>query len=304
MSWARRAAVGCAVLAALLLVAAVAFLAAAPTRTSWLTLPVGLVVVPATSGLSVLVTRRRDGAMVGTLLGLLSLSVACVVAKEVWLQWLATTDDPGRWAWLVAVTAENAWWVLATFGLLLLHFPDGRVPSRRWRWVPVTLVAAAVATRGEGAAADEPFRAPLADLDRPFGPPPTWWGPFALVWFAVLLALVVACAVSLLLRFRRADRIQRQQVKWLALAGIGLPLYPLLCLVEILVWGESQWVSAAVGLVSLVATPVAAGIAVLKHDLYDVDKALALAITWGLVTALLLAVYGAASSLTGVLVGR
>ncbi len=94
----------------------------------------------ATTGLSVLVTRRREGAVVGVLLGLLSLAVALVVAKEIWLQWLATTDDPGRWAWLVAVSAENAWWILATFGLLLLHFPDGRVPSPRWRWVPVTMV--------------------------------------------------------------------------------------------------------------------------------------------------------------------
>ena len=52
------------------------------------------------------------------------------------------------------------------------------------------------------------------------------------------------------------------------------------------------------------ATPVAAAIAVLQHDLYDVDKALALAVTWGLVTALVLAVYAAVSSATGLLVGR
>jgi signal transduction histidine kinase len=302
--WARRAAVTCAMLAALLLVVAAVFLAAAPGRYSWLTLGVGVLVVPATTGLSVLVARRRDGAVVGVLLGLLSLSVAMVVAKEIWLQWLATTADPDQWAWLVAVTAENAWWILATFALLLLHFPDGRVPSRRWRWVPPALVVSAAVTQVDGAIVDEPFRPPLADLARPFGPPPPWWEAFALFWFVALLALVVACAASLLLRFRRAAPRQRQQIKWLALAGLGLPLYPLLCLVEILFWGEAHWFSALVGLASLVATPVAAGIAVLRHDLYDVDKALALAVSWALVTALLLAVYGAVSSLAGVLVGR
>ena len=238
------------------------------------------------------------------LLGLLSLAVAHVVAKEIWLQWLATTDDPDRWSWLVAVTAEDAWWVLATFGLLLLHFPDGRVPSRRWRWVPATMVIAAVVTQVQGALVDEPFRAPMADLDRPFGPPPGWWELLSLVAFVVLLLLIAACAVSLVLRFRRADRTQRQQIKWLAVAGIGMPLYPLLCLIEILVWGEAHWFSAAVGIASLVATPAAAAIAVLRHDLYDVDKALALAVTWGLVTALVLAVYAAVSSVTGLLVGR
>ena len=72
----------------------------------------GVVVVPAATGLSVLISRRREGAVVGVLLGLLSLAVAHVVAKEIWLQWLATTDDPDRWSWLVAVTAEDAWWIL------------------------------------------------------------------------------------------------------------------------------------------------------------------------------------------------
>ncbi len=304
MSWARRAAVGCAVLAALHLVAAIAFLAAEPNRTSWLTLALGVAVVPAATGLSVLMARRREGAPVGVLLGLLSLAVAHVVAKEIWLQWLATTDDPGRWSWLVAVTAEDAWWVLTTFGLLLLHFPDGRVPSPRWRWVPGTMVIAAVVTQVEGALVDEPFRAPLADLARPFGPPPGWWELIALVAFVVLLLLIAACAVSLVLRYRRADRTQRQQIKWLALAGIGMPLYPLFCLLEIVIWGEPLWFSAGVGIASLVATPVAAAIAVLRHDLYDVDKALGLAITWGLVTALLLGVYAAVSSVAGVLIGR
>jgi len=303
-SWARRAAAACAVLALLALVVAVGFLAAAPDRTSWLTLAIGVVVVPSTSGLSVLVARRREGAAVGVLLGLLSLAVALVVAKEVWLQWLATTDDPAHWAWLVAVSAENSWWILASFGLLLLHFPDGRVPSPRWRRVPLAIVLTAVVAQVDGAVVDDPFRAPLADLDRPFGPPPGWWEPVALVSFVVLLLLVAACAASLLLRYRGAERAQRQQIKWLALAGIGMPLYPLLCLLEIVIVGHTVWFSAAVGLASLLATPVAAAIAVLRHDLYDVDKALVFAVSWGLVTALLLAVYAAVSSLTGLLVGR
>ena len=133
MPWARRTTVVVAVLAALQVAAAVLFLAAAPSTFSWLTLGVALVVVPMTSGLSVLVARRPEGAVVGALLGLLSFAVAHVVAKEVWLQWLATTDRASDQAWLVAVTAENAWWILSTFGLLLLYFPDGRLPSRRWR---------------------------------------------------------------------------------------------------------------------------------------------------------------------------
>ena len=134
-------------------------------------------------------------------------------------------------------------------------------------------------------------------------PPPAWVDAVSLGPFVVMLGLFVAAAVSLVLRYRRADRIQRLQIKWLALAGVGMPLYPLLCLVEILVWGRPLWLSAAVGIASLVATPIAIGIAVLRHDLYDVDRALASAVAWGLVTAGLLGVYAVASTITGALVG-
>jgi hypothetical protein len=201
---------------------------------------------------------------------LLALTVAQVAAKETWLQWLAADGDPRRWAWLVAVTAENAWWVLAAFGLLLLYFPDGRLPSPRWRWVPAALVVCTAANQAYGAFEDTPFRAPLADLERPFGPVPLWIEVVGVLFFP-MLGLFVACAVSLVLRYRHGDALQRQQIKWLALVGIGVPLYPLLCLLEIVVWGEAAWVSAAVGIVSLVSTPVVVAIAVLRHDLYDVD---------------------------------
>ena len=140
-----------------------------------------------------LIGRRPDGAVVGTLLGLLSLSVAHVVLKEVWLQWLPSTGDEEEWAWLVAVTAENAWWILGTFGLLLLYFPDGRLPSRRWRWVPPLMVLSVASVQVYGAFADEPFRPPLQDLDRPFGEPPLVIDVLGGLFF-VMLPLFVACA--------------------------------------------------------------------------------------------------------------
>jgi signal transduction histidine kinase len=292
-----------ALLAALHVALTVVLVADEPTTRGWVSLGISLAVVPASSGLSVLVARRRDGAVVGTLLGLLSLSVAHVVAKEVWLQGLPSTGDEERWAWLVAVTAENAWWILGIFGLLLLFFPDGRVPSRRWRWVPPAMVVSVASVQVYGAFEDAPFRAPLQDLERPFGEPSLVIDVLGGLFF-VMLPLFLACTVSLVLRFRRSEPLQRQQIKWLALAGVGVPLYPLLCLLEIVVWGESLWFSAAVGIASLVATPVAAGVAVLRHDLYDVDKALAFAVTWGALTTLLLGAYAATSSLAGVAVGR
>jgi signal transduction histidine kinase len=303
MPWARRTTVAVAVLAALHLALTVVFLAGDVTTRNLVSLAILVAVALPAAGLSILVARRRDGAVIAVLLGLLGLAVAHVATKEVWLQWLAHVGDPEAWAWLVAVTAENAWWILGIFGLLLLHFPDGRLPSRRWRFVPPLMVLSVASVQAYGAVEDEPFRPPLEDLDRPFGGPSLLFEALGALFF-VMLPLVVACAVSLVLRYRRVGTEQRRQIKWLALAGLGMPLYPLLCLLEILVWGETLWFSAAVGIASLVGAPVATAIAVLEHDLYDVDKALALGVTWGVLTALLLATYAAVSSVAGVAVGR
>src|SRR5215210_1652499 len=103
--WQRRTTVVVALLAALNLAVAVAFLVAAPTTASLAGVALALLVVPMSTGLSVLVSRRPEGATVGVLLGFLSLAVSHVVAKEVWLQWLAADGNPRDWAWLVAVTA-------------------------------------------------------------------------------------------------------------------------------------------------------------------------------------------------------
>ncbi len=303
MRWPRYLTIGLTALTAVAMIAAVGFVAAGPTMTGGANLALGLLVVPAAGALSLLVARRPGGGTVGVLLGLLSLAIAQVVVKEVWLIWLARSVDPAAWAWLVAVTAESGWWVLATFALLLLFFPDGHLPSPRWRWVPPALIGCTALQQAYGALEATPFRPPLQGLSRPFGPLPGWADLLALVPFVIMLALFVACAVSLVLRYRRANRIQRLQIKWLALAGLGMPLYPLLCLLEILLWGQPLWFSAAVGIASLVATPIAVGIAVLRYDLYDVDKALATAVAWGLVSAGLLGVYAVASAITGALVG-
>jgi signal transduction histidine kinase len=105
-------------------------------------------------------------------------------------------------------------------------------------------------------------------------------------------------------RYRRSEGLRRAQLTWLALAGIGVPLYPVLCLLEMALWGRPWWFSGAVGVSAVVGLPVAVGIAVLRHDLYDVDKALTTAVTWALVSTGLLAVYVVSTFAAGLLVGR
>jgi signal transduction histidine kinase len=304
MGWARRVAVAAALLTGALLVAAVVFAAMAPAPWPVGHVAFGLVVGPVSVVLGVIISRRQPGNAVGLLLTLVGFTIAVVVARETGWQVLAERPDTlASLDWLVAAMDQAAIWVFVAIALVLLYFPDGRLPGRRWRWVPPTLLTAAVAEHIRGAFSTDPFRPPLADLARPFGPLPAWLDAVGLVAFVLELSLVLASAASLVVRFRRSDQLRRAQIKWLALAGAGIPLWPALCLVEIALWGRPLWLSLAIGISALIGIPVATAIAVLRHDLYDVDKALAATVTWGLVTAALLGIYAATSFSAGIVLG-
>jgi signal transduction histidine kinase len=305
MMWPRRLATAAAILIAALLVLAAVLAVVEPTRYALSNLAVGLVVGSLAGALGVLTARRPDGAVVGALLTFVGLTVSITVAREI--AWQVVADRPAMaesLSWLVAVLAEGAWWVLVSVALLLLFFPDGRLTGPRWRWVPGVMVGSTIVNQVWGALDTAPFLPPLEDLARPFPAAPFWLRAVSEAAFVVMLVLVLACAVSLAVRFRRARGVQRKQITWLAVGGFGVALYPLFCLIELLVWGHTSWLSTTVGVTAVIGIPVATAIAVLRHDLYDVDKALAGAVTWGLVTVLLLAVYGSSTVVAGVLLGQ
>jgi signal transduction histidine kinase len=278
----------------------------APTRGSLIVLGLGLAVAPASAVLGVIITRRQPRSPVGALLALVGLTLALNVTRDIgW--WYLGEHSPRTLPsldWLAALTDQSAAWIYVSVALLLLYFPDGALPGPRWRWIPPTLIACGAIDHIGTAFDTLPFRAPLQDIPRPWAPLPVWLGAPVLVAFVLELVLVLVCAASLVVRFRRADRVRRAQIKWLALAGLTIPLYPVACLLEIVLWGQPGWVSGTIGVAGLVGIPVATAVAILRHDLYDVDKALAAAVTYGLVSAVLVGIYALASAVGGVLFGR
>ena len=281
------------------------FTVVAPSAASIVNLALGLAVTPVAAVLGGVIAGRPAAPRVGVLLAIVALAVSATVARETGGQFLAVhPGEAASFSWLVALLAEGAVWVLVGIGLLLLYFPNGRLPGRRWRWVASTAIVAAIVTQAHGAFDSGPFRPPLEHLDRPFGPPPVWLELLGLVAFVSLLATVIACAISLVLRFRRSDRRTRAQIKWLALGGLGVALYPLVCGVEILVTGSPGWVSATVGVAGLVGVPVATAVAILRHDLYDVDRAVAGTVVWGVLTVVLVGIYGVTTVAAGVVLGQ
>jgi signal transduction histidine kinase len=302
MSWLRLLS---SLLTGVLLVVAGWLTVLAPTTTMLGFFTLGLFIAPTSAVLGLVVGRRQPRNIVGLILTLLGLAVAFMIVRQG--IWEALGAHPGqipRFTELVAVLNESAWWTFAAVALLLVYFPDGTLPSRRWRWVPLTLVVCVALQQARGAFPGDSVSAPLQQVVQPFGTLPRWLDIAQGLTFFLMLSLILACAGSLVLRYRRSDRVRRAQIKWLAFAGLGFPLYPPLCLVEIGVLGHPAWFSVAVGLAGLAGIPLATGIAMLRYDLYDVDRALAGTVTWSFITIVLLGLYGASSLTVGLLFGR
>jgi hypothetical protein len=105
---------------------------------------------------------------------------------------------------------------------------------------------------------------------------------------AVCFAVVVVCsAASILIRFRRARGLQRQQLKWLA--------YAVAVATVALVLASREWtgweVAQVTALVAVGFIPVAIGVAILRYRLFDIDRLISRTLVYGLLTALLASVY-------------
>src|SRR3954470_7183727 len=251
-----------------LVLTAVVLAALAPTGATVAWAAVGGACAVLSAALGVVIARRAPSGVVGALLALVGLAVALTAAREV--GWEVLARHPATLAsldWLVALLAESSIWLFAALALLLLYFPDGRLPSARGRAVPGALIVTAFVHHAYGAVDPAPFQPPLEHLARPFGPPPLAVQIAAFLADVTLLALLIACAASLVARYRRAADVQRRQLKWLALAGVAVPGFIVVCLIELLVFGRPEWGSFALAVASGLGVPAATAVAILRYDL-------------------------------------
>jgi len=228
---------------------------------------------------------------------------------------LAVTDSyfvygvarPGSVPYPVAIGAiGNQWLWITTVGLigiyLLLLFPDGKFPTRRWR--PLALFSAVVillASVAEGLAPG-----PLENqgmVRNPFGVETLPWLVGASYVLVPLLPLcILASAMSMVLRYRHSGGEVRQQIKWVAFAasfsGITYLIAMLSQLAAVMVsegglprfpwWAEILFSVAVLGFAGV---PVAIGFAVLRYRLYDIDIIINRTLVYGSLTATLVALY-------------
>jgi hypothetical protein len=210
-------------------------------------------------------------------------------------------DGMPWWAGSIAWTGNVVFVpLLGLTTLILLLFPDGRPPSRRWRWVTRAIGVTVVVTTVAGALLP-------ADEADPIGNPLAVQGSIealadtvANVGITTLFLAILLSAVLLLLRFRRARGLQRQQLKWLAHGGGFLAAYILLDMISQVPPGL---VDALIEALTFGALYVGVGLAVLRYRLYDIDRLINRTLVYGLLTALLAGVYAAIVLVVGQVFG-
>ncbi|HEU0337091.1 MAG TPA: hypothetical protein VFR43_11085, partial [Gaiellaceae bacterium] len=195
----------------------------------------------------------------------------------VWAGWFGACLDP---IFILAVA------------LLLLLFPDGRPPSRRWRPVVWLVLGTAVLGTVHVALKHGPVYEDTFPADNPAGVAAIAGisdrvddliiVPFAL---AVLLS-----AVSVIVRFRRSRGDERQQMKWLAFAAALLIAAFVGGVVVASAVGHPDLAGGLMG-VALAVVPVAIGVAVLRYRLYEVDRIVSRTLVYGSLTVILGAAY-------------
>jgi signal transduction histidine kinase len=190
-------------------------------------------------------------------------------------------------------------------GLALLLFPDGRLPSRRWRPVAAGLAVAIVGFLASAALRPGPFDEPFQRVINPLGVAGLRDAMNALnsaCWIVTWVALGLG-AGALVLRLRRAHGDERQQLKWVLTVSIAVVAIAVPVLGSWFIWDENvQWRMAVLG-IAFIPFPAAAGIAILRHRLYDIDFVINRALVYGALTLLLGATYAAIALLLGAALG-
>lgn len=239
-----------------------------------------------------LVTRRVPDSPVGPALCWVGAAPAAVAVVEAWGETLI-----GRHPWpgaeAVFVVKQGFWvWNLAGFVALCLVFPDGPLRVRPWRRLPLLAVGAALLLNAAvsldpsshlvdgvaraGHAIHLPAALRVTELVGAFG---------------AILAVLAAISASLVVRYRRSGDVARLQLRWLLLSAGAVPA------LLALGWAAELWgapagvVYSAFMAVVLIAIPLSVAVAILRHDLYDVDRLLGASLAWMLTSLVAAALF-------------
>jgi hypothetical protein len=267
--------------------------------------PVVLAAVSAAT-VGAVVASRRHRHPVGWLLLATGLTMVADIVVNGYVRYGVVTRPgslPGaRYLAGVSFGIFLVWVSLAGFVLLLT--PTGRLPSPRWRWWARVAAAGPVLELLSASIDPQPLYPEHPEVGNPLAisvlrPVQLAAG---IVGGAIILSSLVVAAVSLVLRYRRAQGVERLQLRWLAFAA-ALAAGLLLVAVVAGLAGRDGVVLAALGaMVALL--PLATGAAILRYRLYDLDRIISRTVAYGLLTVLLGGAYAVVVLGLGQLVGQ
>jgi len=258
------------------------------------------------STVGAVLASRRPRHPVGWLLLTLGLSMAVggVIAGYLPYTVIVRPGALGGAALLARIYAPLTNLALAALGLVLLLTPTGSAPSLGWRRWGFASAAAMAALAVAATVAPGSVDAPTLAVEGPVGPR-AFGGALEVVnqlALVVAILIILGGAGSLVTRFRRARGVERQQLRWLALAAAltGVAMLATAVLVAVGDLALAGW-SSVLGTVFL---PLATGAAILRYRLYDLDRIVSRTLAYGLLTLLLGGGYAAVVLGLGRLVGR
>jgi signal transduction histidine kinase len=210
---------------------------------------------------------------------------------------------------LVAAGLIGFYGITLILPLLLLTFPDGHLPSCRWRLLVGALVVLVIAGAGialyaTGGIFD--IKAFLGSLEVGQADGVVmadWIAPFFAINDALILLIFLASAASLLIRLRNAGTEERQQIKWVVFTGLAaLVLFPvdLVRSSSEVVWVVQQGAAAAGAL----ALPIGFGVALLRYRLWDIDGLIRRSVIYGILWLLIALAYIAVAAGLGLVADR
>ena len=255
-------------------------------------IPAGVVIVLTFAAVGLVIARRQPGNPIGWIMVVFTLVYVLGAAASDYAVLYYRLGHRGLplaplALLLSAVQAPS----FAMFPVVILLFPDGRVPGRRWRWAVrayaglVAFVLAVLLAAPAAALADHDVHlnsrgnlTSSSHLAEWLANPPGWL-------IVPVIAAIVIIGLSFVghqvLSWRAADGDRRQQLKWLACGGA--------------VAAASLLLAASLGvaelLAGLAALPVSIGVGILRYRLYDIDRIISRTLAYTLVTGLLVGAY-------------
>jgi signal transduction histidine kinase len=280
--------------------------------------PVELVMPVTFAFIGGLIARRRPENLIGWLFLFMAVVIGLSGTASQYARYAAITHPGGlplaAWALWFYSWSPSLVYPAGAATLTFLHMPSGRLPSRRWRVVggaglviTVLLVVSTALIPGPNSGPDG-----RPALDNPAGLrflAPVAQTPFPAALYFAALAVALVAAASLIVRMRRSTSQERQQLKWIAFAVVVAVIANGLLTAAYFAFPDSPVFHGNVALDAVlvagfaVALPAATGVAILKHNLYEIDVVISRTLVYGSLAVLITGVYVGIAVGIGELVG-